>query len=175
MTILLALALLHIVGAIVWTACAAILGLILLAARRDEDAALRALIETADLSRRVLRPAILVTTLSGLALAVHGGLLTEAWVVLSTAFAIAALAGEVTVIGPECRHAQGMPRGAALVRGRHALGLAGRSLGGQAAAIVLMVLTPGWSGAAILGGLAACLVMTAALLREAEAGESTLA
>ncbi len=175
MTVLLALALLHIVGALVWAASAAIQGLILLAARRDDDAALRALPETAELSRRVLRPAILVTVLTGLALAVQGGLLSEAWVVLSTTLAAVAYMAEATVIGPECRQATGMPRGAALLRGRHALSLASVSLGAQAGAIALMVLTPGWSGAAILAGLVACLVMAVALVREAEAVESPVA
>ena len=173
MTIVLALALLHVVGALVWAAGVAILALILVAARRDEDAALRALPEASELSRRVLRPAILVTALSGLALAVQGGLFAEAWVILSTTLAVAALVAEETVIGPECRRAAGMPRGAALLRGRRALGLAGFSLGGQAGAIALMVLTPSWSGAAILAGLAACLVMATALVREAGAGEAT--
>lgn len=175
MTVLLALAILHVVGALVWAAAIAILGVILLAARRDDEATLWALPEVADLSRRVLRPTILVAALSGFVLAIRGGLLAEAWVVLSTVLALAALLGEALVIGPECRRAQGMPRGAALVRGRHALGLAAVSLGGQAGAIALIVLAPGWSGAAILGGLVACLVLAVALLREAEAGESTLA
>jgi hypothetical protein len=116
---------------------------------------------------------MLVTTLSGLVLAVHGGLLAEAWVVLSTALAVAALVAETVAIGPELRRAQEMPRGAALVRGRHALSLAQASVGAQAAAIALAVLTPGWGGAAILGGLVACLMMAVALLRQAEAGEST--
>ena len=175
MTVLLALALLHFVGALVWVAAVAILGLILLAARRDDDAALRALPETAEMSRRVLRPSILVTVLSGLALAVQGGLLAEAWVVLSTALAIAALVAEAFVIVPECRRASGMPRGAALHRGRHALGLAAVSLGGQAGAVALMVLMPGWSGAAILAGLVACLAMAASLVREPEEADATLA
>ncbi|EYD74808.1 hypothetical protein Rumeso_03620 [Rubellimicrobium mesophilum DSM 19309] len=172
MTFLLALALLHIIGAIVWAASAAVLGLILAAARRDDDAAMRALPETAALSRRVLRPAILVTTLSGLVLALAGGLLTEAWLILSTLLAAAALAADAMVIGPECRQAQEMPRGAALVRGRHALGLAGISLGAQAGAMALTVLAPGWSGAAILAGLVACLVLAVALEHDAETAGS---
>jgi len=175
MTVLNALALLHVVSALVWAAAVVILALILTVARRDDDATLRALPETAELSRRVLRPSILVTTLSGLVLAVHGGLATEAWVVLSTLLGLAALAANALVIGPECRRAQEMPRGAALLRGRHALRLAGLSLGGQAGAIALVILTPSWSGAAILAGLVACLVLAVALVHEAEAGRSTLA
>lgn len=170
MDILLAIGLLHIVSGLVWAAGVVVLSLILLAARRDEDATLRALPETATLARRVLRPAILVATLSGLVLAAEGGLLTEAWVVLSTALALGALVAEAMVIGPACRRAHGMPRGAALVRGRQALGQAGLGLGAQAAAIGLAILTPGWGGAAILAGLAVCLALVAALWREAGAG-----
>ena len=172
MDILLVIGLLHVVAGLVWAAGVVVLALILLAARHDEDATLRALPETAHLARRVLRPAILVATLSGLVLAAEGGLLTEAWVVLSTALALGALVAEATVIGPACRQARGMPRGAALVRGRQALGQAGLDLGAQAAAIGLAILTPGWGGAAILAGLVACLVLATALLREAEAEES---
>jgi hypothetical protein len=168
MDLFLVLGLIHVVGGLAWAASVLVLGLILRAARRDDDATLRALPEVAHLTRRVLHPAILATTLSGLALAGAGGLLAEAWVVLSTALSLAALALGRTAVAPACERARGMPRAAALFRGRLALRLAGQGLGLQAAAIALMVLTPGWSGAAIFAGLVACLVLALALLREAD-------
>jgi hypothetical protein len=172
MDVFLVLGLLHVVGGVAWAASLLVVALILLAARRDDAAALRALPEVALLSRRVLRPAILVTLLTGLALAAAAGLLAEAWVVLSTALALAALAAGALVVVPGCEQAAGMPRGAALFRGRRALGQAGHSLAAQAAAIALQVLTPGWGGAAILGGLVACLALAAALLRETGSAET---
>jgi len=171
MDMFLVLGLLHLAAGFVWAAGVLILALILLAARRDDDATIRALSEAAHLGRRVLRPAILVTVATGLALAAPAGLLGEASIVLSTALAVVAMVAGATVVAPACEQASGMPRGAALIRGRHALRLAGLDLGGQGAAIGLMILAPGWGGAAILGGLVACLVLAGALLNEAEAGE----
>ena len=170
MDILLALSLLHVVAGLVWAACVLVLALILFAARRSDDATLRALSETAHLGRRVLRPAILATVLSGLALAAPAGLLGEASVVLSTTLAAVALVAGAILVLPACEQAREMPRAAALVQGRQALGLAGLDLGAQGAAIALMILAPGWGGAAILGGLVACLALAVALWGEAEAG-----
>ena len=171
MDMFLVLGLVHVVASFVWAACVLILTLIQFAARRDDDALLRAVSETAHLGRRVLRPAILVTGLTGLALAALTGLLGEASVVLSTGLSAIALAAATWVVVPGCEQAREMPRGAALVRGRQVLRLAGLDLVGQGAAIGFIVFAPGWGGAAILGGLVACLALAAALPGEADVGE----
>ena len=100
MDFLLALGLLHVVAGLVWSACVLVLAFILLAARRDDDATHRALAEVAHLERRVLRPAILGTMLTGLVLAAPSGLLGEASVVLSTLLAVLALVVGATVVSP---------------------------------------------------------------------------
>jgi hypothetical protein len=166
MDLFLALGLIHVVGGLVWAAAVLVLALILLAARRDDAALLRALPEVAGIDRRVLRPAILATVLSGVALAWAGGLLSEAWVVLSTALGAAALALGARAVAPSCLRALEMPGQARLVQGRRALRLAGFGLTVQSAAIGLLIAAPDWAGAAILGGLAACLALAAALIRE---------
>ena len=172
MDILLALGLLHVVAGLVWAAGVVILALILFAARRDDDAALRALPETAHLARRVLHPASLVTVATGCALALRAGALGEAPVVLSTTLALVALVTGIRIVAPACEQAREMPRGAALVRGRQALGLARLNLGGQGAAIGLLVLAPSWGGAAILGGLVACLALALALVGDAQRADA---
>lgn len=159
---------LHLVGVVAWAASLPVLAAILLANRRNDDAALRALAEAAHLGRRILRPAIAITTLTALALAAALDRLGEAWLVLSTAFGALALILGRAVVAPAAERAARLPRGTAVAAGRRALRTARLDLGVQAVAVALLVLAPGWGGAAILAGLLACLALTVALFHEEE-------
>jgi hypothetical protein len=169
MDLLLSLELGHAVASIVWLAGGAVLALILLAAGRDDAAALRAVAEAELIGRRVLRPAAVLTILSGLALVALAGLALEAWVWLSTALLLGALAARHLLVAPALAAARSRQDPAEAHR---ALALVLRDLSAQVGVLALMVAKPGWTGAAILLGLGTCLALAVALLRslgEAEA------
>jgi hypothetical protein len=143
-----------------------------LAAGRDDAAALRAVAEAELIGRRVLRPAAVLTLLSGLVLAVHAGLAFEAWVWLSAALLLGSVAARPLVLAPALAAAASRKEAAAAHR---ALGLVLRDLGAQAGVLVLMVAKPGWTGAAVLLGLGVCLALAVALLRSLSDGEAQAA
>jgi hypothetical protein len=152
----------HAVAAIVWLTGGAVLALIILVAGRDPGASLRAVGEAEVIGRRVLAPAASATLATGLLLAGPAGLEAEAWVVLGAVLVLGSLVARPLVLAPAFARAAG--QGTAIASGR-ALGLALLDLTAQAAVVGLMVLRPGWTEAAILLGLLACLLLAVALLR----------
>lgn len=165
MDLSLALGLAHSAAALAWTAGGLVLALILLAARRDPEAARRALPEARLIGRRVLGPLGLATILTGAPLAALLGLGAEAWVLLGAALVLAGLAARRLWIEPALALAEA---GRAPV-GR-ALRLAALEPAAVAAAVALMALRPGWGEAAILAGLLACLALALALARSLDDG-----
>jgi uncharacterized membrane protein len=151
----------HALAAIVWLAGGAVLALILLAARTP-DTARRAAAEAELIGRRVLAPASAMTLVTGLLLAMPAGLGGEAWVVLGSLFVVGSLAARTVLLAPA--FADATSKGSRAATGR-ALGLALLDLGAQGATLALMFLRPGWTEAAILAGLVACLLLAVALLR----------
>lgn len=162
MDLLLALDLAHALSALVWLAGGAVLALILLAARRDPAAALRAVAEARLIGRRVLRPASAATLATGLLLAAPRADLGEAWLLLAAALVALSLAARPLRLEPAFAEAAARGTPAATAR---ALRLARLDLLAQAAVGLLLLLHPGWTEAAILAGLLACLLLAAALLR----------
>jgi hypothetical protein len=160
MDLILSLELGHAVASIVWLAGGAVLALILLAAGRDDAAALRAVGEAELIERRVLCPAAILTLLSGLVLAGAAGAAFEAWVWLSTALLLGALVARRLVVAPALAGARQDAEAA-----HRALGLVLRDLGAQVGVLALMVVKPGWTGAAVLLGLGVCIALAVALLR----------
>ena len=162
MDLSLLLQLLHALSAIVWVAGAAVLALILMASRGDDAATLRAVPEVALVGGRVLLPMGLLALLSGTALAAQADLGLEAWVVLGSGLLLASHAARLHLLAPATARALSAqsPEPA-----RRALRLSALDLGAQAALLLLLVVKPGWSEAAILVGLVACLVLAVALSR----------
>ncbi len=177
MDLLIALEFSGIVAALAWMGAAAVLGLILLTADRDGDdaAVLRAVAESALISRRGIRPAMSATLLALVLLACIEGFAGEAWVVLSGGLSLAAWVVAQRTAEPSCDKALQMPPGAAPVRARQALRLMRGTLGLQVGALAALILTPGWSEAAVLAGLAACLGLAVALARGMGEGASDTA
>jgi hypothetical protein len=161
MDLFLSLNLLHALSALIWVAGGAVLALILLVAGRDPAAGLRAAAEAGVIGRRVLRPASTATLASGLLLAVPAGALGEAWLLLAAAMVLGSLVARPLRLEPAFAEAAAQATPTATAR---ALGLARLDLLAQAAVGLLMILQPGWTEAAILAGLLACLVLAAALL-----------
>lgn len=170
MDLFLLLDLFHALSAIVWLSGVTVLALILLTAARDEAASRRAVPEAELIGRRVLRPAGLATLLTGLALAVIAGLATYAWVLLSAAILLASLAARPLLLTPAFARAAQHPDTAP-----HALALIRWDLAAQLATLALMVARPGWTGAAILAGLATCIALALALLRSFPGEEHEMA
>ncbi len=166
MDFFLALGLINVLGCIVWIGAAIVHSLILLtiARRGDDDSSLRAADETAVLDRHAIRPAMLVTILSTGILAWASGLAGEAWVILGAGLTLAAWAWGCCAVEPACGLALQMPKGNAPFQARHALRLARVGLGLQGAAMAALLLTPGWSEAAIMAGLLTCMALAAALV-----------
>ena len=160
MDLFLLLDLLHALSAIAWLAGGAVLALILLTAARDDASARRAVPEADLIGRRVLRPAGLAALMTGLALAAIAGLALQAWVILSAALIIGSLAARPLILAPAfaraARYPDAVPQALALVRW---------DLAAQLATLALMIARPGWTGAAILAGLATCIALALALLR----------
>ncbi|TNC50173.1 hypothetical protein FHG66_09460 [Rubellimicrobium rubrum] len=174
MDLMIALEFAGIVAALAWMGAAAVLGLILLSADRDgdDDAVLRAAAESALISRRGIRPAMSVTLLALVVLAGIGGFVSEAWVLLSGGLSLTAWVVARRSAEPACDKAIQMPHGAAPFQARQALRLLRGSLMLQLGALAALILTPGWSEAALLAGLAACLGLAVALARGMGEGAS---
>ena len=170
MDLLLALNLVHALGAIAWLAGGAVLALILLFAGGRPDAALRAVPEAALIGSRVLRPTGAVTLATGILLATQAGLAFVPWVILASALVAGSLLAHPLLLAPALAEAEATGAPAAI---RRALDRARLDLLPQVAVLALMVLRPGWFEAAILAGLAACLLLALALLRSlGEASQS---
>lgn len=161
MDLFLALDLAHALTALVWLAGGVVLALILLAAGRDPAAGLRAVAEAGVIGRRVLGPASAATLGTGLLLAAPTGNLGEAWLLIATALVLATIIARPLGLEPALDEAAAKATPAATTR---ALVLAQLDLFAQATVGLLMLLQPGWTEAAILAGLLACLVLAAALL-----------
>lgn len=170
MDLFLLLDLFHALSAIAWLAGGAVLALILLSAARDDAATRRAVPEADLIGRRVLRPAGLAALLSGLALAAVAGLALQAWVILSAALLLGTLAARPLLLAPAFAHAARHPNAAP-----QALALVRWDLAAQLATLALMIARPGWTGAAILAGLATCIALALALLRSLPGEEHEMA
>ena len=165
MDLSLAVQLVHALSALVWVAGAAVLALILLASRGDAAAELRAVPEATLVGGRVLLPMGLLALLSGAELAGAAGQGLEAWVVLGAGLILASHAARLSLLAPATARALAAH---APEPARRALRLSAMDLGAQAALMLLLALKPGWSEAAILVGLLACLFLALALVRSFE-------
>lgn len=161
MDLSLALALVHTLSATAWVAGGAVLALILFVGRRP-DTAFRAAPEAALIGRRVLRPPGAVTLATGIVLAAQAGLALAPWVIPASVLVAGSLLARPLLLAPAFAQAQATGAPADVLR---ALDRARLDLLAQATVLGLVVLRPGWSEAAILAGLLACLLLAVALLR----------
>ena len=90
--------------------------------------------------------------------------------ILSAALIIGSLAARPLILAPAfaraARYPDAVPQALALVRW---------DLAAQLATLALMIARPGWTGAAILAGLATCIALALALLRSLPGEEPQVA
>lgn len=162
---------LHVAMAIAWLGGGLgllVLGLLAERARSDTDL-LTVIDQAARLAPAVFVPGSVLVLMSGLAMICLGGFAWDAWLVIGLC-GIAVTAGVgMGLLGPMSARISRMAaepgrRAEAAAAGRRFLAIVRLDYLLQFAIVFAMVDKPGWSDAAVLGGMAALLVLAAALM-----------